>query len=367
MTLRALIKTVTAEALCRSGADRWLPPQLSGALVLGYHQVVPDSTAGAGCIPAMLVTTTTLERQLDAVGRRFRFVSLDELGAHLESGRPSDRPLAAVTFDDGYRDVYEHAFPLLRRKGIPAAVFVVTGLLGSARLQTHDRLYLALTRLLGRVDGAALLGQRLAGLGLQPPALRRIAAGDGPDAFAVMRALLDALAACDLERVLQALAAEDPSDADLLALRPLNWEMVVEMHRAGFTIGSHTCRHALLTHEGPDRVREEVSASRQELEARLGAPVRHFAYPDGRFSPAVVDAVASAGYRFAYTTCGHRDPRRPLLTVPRRLLWENSWRDAGGRFSPAIMRCEVQGLFDLFGRCRQDHGSAAPHRQPTAA
>src|SRR5437867_4054170 len=78
-----------------------------------------------------------------------------------------------------------------------------------------------------------------------------------------------------------------------------------------------------------------------------GRPVWHFAYPDGRFNAAVVDEVAAAGYRFAYTTCRHRDPRRPLLTVPRRLLWENSCVDAAGRFSPAIMRCHVQGLFDV--------------------
>ena len=61
------------------------------------------------------------------------FVSLDELGQRLSEGRRDDRPLAAVTFDDGYRDVYENAFPMLVRKGIPAAVFVVTKLIGTSR------------------------------------------------------------------------------------------------------------------------------------------------------------------------------------------------------------------------------------------
>ena len=139
------------------------------------------------------------------------------------------------------------------------------------------------------------------------------------------------------------------------------------MHRAGVTIGSHTRTHALLSHEDPTRVRDEVDGSRQELERRLGAPVCHLAYPDGRFNGAVVDEVAAAGYRLAFTTCRHRDLRHPRLTVPRRLLWQNSCTDGAGRFSPALMRCQVQGVFDRIGRCRQDHAAPAPRAQAIPA
>lgn len=357
MRLRGFIKTAAAKALCGTGADRLLRARsaaANGALVVGYHQVVEDCARSGGSIPSMIVSARTLERQLDWVGRRFRFISLDELGEHLESGAPADRSLAAVTFDDGYRDVYEHAFPLLQRKGIPAAIFVVTDLVGTSRLQTHDRLHLVLARLLGQPGGAGRLLQRLADLGLRLPVLNRVSAG-GPR-YTALRALLEGLTATRLEHVLQALGEGVQGETDFPELRPLTWEMVGEMRRAGITIGSHTRSHALLTHESRNRVRDEVSGSRLELESRLGPPVRHFAYPSGRFNAPVVDEVAAAGYRFAYTTCRHRDRRRPLLTVPRRVLWENSSRDGAGRFSPAILLCQVQGVFDLASRCRQDHG-----------
>jgi peptidoglycan/xylan/chitin deacetylase (PgdA/CDA1 family) len=357
--LRALIKTAAAEALCLTGTDRWLETSAAAfgrTLVLGYHQVVEERAHGRACIPAMLVSARTLERQLDWVGRHFQFVSLDELGRQRESGEPPARPLAAVTFDDGYRDVYEHAFPLLRRKGIPAAVFVVTELMGTERLQRHDRLYLALAAVLGQARGALRLLGRLAALDLRVPALERLCAAGVPDAFAALRAFLEALSSSEIERVLEALAEEGIGpEADAAELQPLTWEMVAEMHRAGFTIGSHTHSHVVLTHESRQRMREELVASRRELEARLGVPARHFAYPDGRFDAAVVDEVAAAGYRFGYTTCRHRDARRPLLTVPRRLLWENSSSDGRGEFSPALMRCQVRGVFDLVSRCRQPH------------
>jgi peptidoglycan/xylan/chitin deacetylase (PgdA/CDA1 family) len=359
--LRSLVKTAAAEAACRTGADRMIGALAEPTpLVIGYHQVVDDAARATACIPAMLVRTRTLERQLDEVGRRFRFVSLDELGERLTRKDPAVRSLAAVTFDDGYRDVYESAFPLLRRKGIPAAVFVVTDLVGTARLQTHDRLYLTVARLQRRPGGLARLRARLRDLGIEGTLGGR--ESDRPDPFTVTRNLIEGLRAAELERLCDGLAAVSISaDGGLDELRPLTWEMVADMHRAGITIGSHTRTHARLTHESPDRIAEELASSRAELERRLGAPVRHFAYPDGGFDPAVVDGVAAAGYRFAYTTCRHRDARAPLLTVPRRLFWENTATDGAGRYSSALMRCQASGVFDFVRGCRQ------AHRRPAAA
>lgn len=152
INLRALTKTGLASALHWSGAARPLsalggwhnaPP------VVTYHRVVADFAAHAQrTAPANLVSGQMLEQHLDWIGRRFRFVSLDELGSYLEGADTARRPVAAVTFDDGYRDVYEHAFPILKRKGIPAAIFVVTGLIGTSALQLHDKFHLLIGRAL---------------------------------------------------------------------------------------------------------------------------------------------------------------------------------------------------------------------------
>ena len=92
-------------------------------------------------MPSMLTSRAMFERHLDCIGRHFQFVSLDEIGAHVLSGEPFTQPVAAITFDDGYQDVYENAFPVLERKGIPAAMFVVTDLVGRPFWQIHDKLY----------------------------------------------------------------------------------------------------------------------------------------------------------------------------------------------------------------------------------
>lgn len=337
--------------LVRTAVARTLGPFLQSdrVLVVGYHRVVERFDREAELtIPANLVSQGMLERHLDWIGRHHEYISLDELGRLLESGARPVRPVAAVTFDDGYRDVYENAFPMLIRKGIPAAVFPVTNLIGTSKGQTHDRLYASVRRALRSwPTPAATMRDRLRSADV--PDSRRVRFPEVADAFLWTRALLGSLAGPSRDRVVDDLEAEfGTDDVSGPGFLPMTWEMTIEMHQAGITVGSHTASHALLTNESAARVYDEVFESRRRLEVRLGSPVRHFAYPDGRFNRTAVRAVRLAGYKCAFTTCEHRDRRQPLLTIPRRVFWEHSAVDTRGRFVPALLKCQERGL--LVGR-----------------
>ena len=350
--IRSWVKTKAAEALNRTGLDR-VAGALSGLgsapAVIGYHRVVDDfRSSAATSIPSMLVSRQMLERHLDSIGQRFRFVSLDELGARLSGCDSSRDPIAAVTFDDGYRDFYDHAFPVLMRKGIPAGLFVVTGLMGTTQAQIHDRLYLLLFRRWQQQPRKpSELKAMLLRFGVALPG------SPGATPYQLTRALLEALPLERVETLVAAMECEEPLSEDTYRpFQPLTWEMIRRIHRSGITIGSHTKTHILMPNESPQRVTEEASESRSELERRLGAEVRHFAYPSGEFDSRSVDAVGKAGYRFAYTVCRHRDGRQPWLTVPRKLLWENSCLDFRGQFSESILSCHMNHAFDFRAACR---------------
>jgi hypothetical protein len=145
-------------------------------------------------------------------------------------------------------------------------------------------------------------------------------------------------------------------------MEPMTWEMVMEMHRDGFTIGSHTQSHTLLPYESPETIARELRESRRILERRLKSSVQHFAYPDGRFNPAVVRAVRDAGYGFAYTICRSGDSECPHLTIPRKVLWERSCINMLGRFSSSIMKCQSDWLFDSDTDCEHDHVKIRKYR-----
>jgi len=334
-------------------------PQPVSPFIVCYHRVVESfDRARQTTIPAMLIITSMLEQHIEWMAKRFTFVSLDDVGLHLATGNPFKKPAAAITFDDGYSEVYHNAYPVLKRKGIPAAVFVVTGLVGTGRPQVFDRLYSTLCQL--HSNGAPLakmVSYVIRSIGMNNLPLERLDAKDHVP-LRVMTALLTTFPHNTLEKVIAGLEASVPHAADRSEdMAPLTWDMIHTMHRGGITIGSHTQSHSLLTKESTERALSELSGSRRTLEQKLNAPIDHFAYPDGRFNPTVTQAVNAAGYRYAYGICQSRDEGFPLLTIPRKVLWEQSCLNAFGQFSSVIMNCHAYGAFDTKGRCEHDHSS----------
>lgn len=348
--IRRAVKTAAAAALSWTGVPTLLSRPHTQPFVICYHRIVERLDANDGCsLPAMETTVATLEQHLDWLAKHFRIVSLDELGDAPPSPARSARRLAAVTFDDGYRDVYDHAFPLLKRKGIPAAIFVVADLIDTNQVPAHERLYRLLANQKRPSQG------RLAG-SLRAAGVTRNGEGHLPAAhhpFNVTRFLLARLSQAEIHRVMAQLETDVRGETGPTAdLRPMTWGMLVEVRRAGMTIGSHTKTHAFLTNETQDQVALEVSGSRLELGRRLETDIRHFAYPGGCFNADVVQAVAGAGYRLAFTICRHRDPLFPHLTIPRTVLWERASVDCFGRFSPAMLSCHAAGLLPWGFACR---------------
>jgi peptidoglycan/xylan/chitin deacetylase (PgdA/CDA1 family) len=349
-----MVKTAGSCALYYSGAiDLRANLPRRQAVVLGLHRVVEDFEASSrDTMPSMLISTDTLERYLDWIGRRHRFASLDEI---LETGSRAGRErLVALTFDDGYQDIYHHAFPLLQRKRIPFAVFVVTGLVGTDRLQIHDELFLLLRK--SAKSWGAQSGARLLEL-LEQLNLGQKFGSLPSDVMERTRALLHACPQRELIRVIEALRGAVGPIATPPDLRALTWPMIEEMHAAGVTIGSHTATHALLTNETPDRVAAELLGSKRAIESRIGAKVSHFAYPDGKFNSAVVVSTAHAGYQAGYTICRHRDPVSPRLTIPRLMLWEKAGANVNGHPSPAVLSWLMDATAGATGACRERHAA----------
>jgi peptidoglycan/xylan/chitin deacetylase (PgdA/CDA1 family) len=332
-------------------------------LILGYHRVVSDFAAAAQIdMPSMLISQAMFERHIETIGKSFRFVSLDEIGEHVSNGQPFDDPVAAITFDDGYRDVYENAFPYLKRKGIPAAVFVVTDLINQPLWQTHDRLYYLVERAFNTwVDPRRGLFDLMTDLDL--PTSQIFRRGSLTSSMSAVSALLPVLPQADVIRLMNRLetrvgsafaasaASSDRPATDTI----LTWPMIHEMRSAGMTIGSHTRTHVCLPAEKPEDIREELEGSKRILEAELGETVDHFAYPGGQFTGNVVRALHDAGYRYAYTACPHGDSTYPALTLERLLLWEGSSIDANGEFSTAVFNCQIHDLWPPARRCERTH------------
>lgn len=104
------------------------------AVVVAFHRVRDDSDANDG----LTVDSRTFQSYCEFFKRFFNVVPLPELVATLESGRAPNRALA-ITFDDGYRDNFLHAAPVLEKLGLPATFFVVSRWIGTEIVPFWDR------------------------------------------------------------------------------------------------------------------------------------------------------------------------------------------------------------------------------------
>lgn len=326
--LRSIAKEAAAHVVSWTRLDAVAHEHLHTRMpyIVGYHRVVDRlHVQETFALPAMEITTAMLAKHLDWLGKRFEIVSLDDLTMNMNR-RARSKPLAALTFDDGYRDVFYNGFPLLKQKGIPAGIFVVTDLVGTTDVPVHDRLYAVLSH-----------------ARIQNP-------------FSATQDLLRNRGYDDVLRIINSLDSDGEISRNApAALHPVSWEMLAAMRDAGMTIASHSKTHAFLRNESPERVRQEAQDSRAVLQQKLGIKADFFAYPGGDFNAAIVEVVHRAGYRLAFTVCRHRDPRHPMLTIRRRGLWEGSCIDRRGRFSAPIMSCHAAAMFGRSPQCPNSH------------
>jgi peptidoglycan/xylan/chitin deacetylase (PgdA/CDA1 family) len=351
--MRRVLKGAAAELLYFTGAHRALSTvrrhQAGGrrVLIVGYHRVVEDFEQEAKlCIPGTLISARTFQRHLeDAHAAGYGFASLEDALDVLAGRRTVKQDLVVVTFDDGYRDVYRYAFPILQKMGIPSIHYLPTAFIGTDRRFDHDRLFhvarLALTR-----------RGELRPEGLPPPAKglwRQISNGTTIDA--ALDDFLGRYSAAEASETLQALHAQLGGGAELTppGCDLMGWDEVRRMARAGVAFGAHTVGHRVLTHEPLEVIEAEVRQSKQRLEAELGSRVDSFAYCNGWYSDEIIKALAKAGFRSAVTTEDFLNRMgADFYTLKRKILWENFSVGSDGSYSSALMTCQLDDVFGLF-------------------
>jgi len=300
----AIFQAAGGEPLLRAAGNRWMLASGDGGglkrraappfLILIYHRVHPAPD------PFMIdpVPPALFDAQMRHLARAYRPLPLAELLRRSREGNVPDGAVA-VTFDDGYADNADHALPILKRHGIPATVFLVTGCIGTGRIPWHDEVLLAFAGARGGAIRIPGTGDATTTLPLDTEAQRHHAA------FAALAALKPLPEAERLAGVRAIQSALGPGDAAAAVSLMLDWDRVRAMRGDGVTFGAHTVTHPILSRVTPERAREEITASKQKVESELGEEAPFFAYPNGRpedYDAASVDALRSAGVRAALTT-----------------------------------------------------------------
>ena len=300
-TLKSTIRATVAWAFHASSLYRWR--HQGKVVVLMYHRVLTSEEVSRQSVqPGMYVLDTVFAQHMAFVKDNFTVLSLQELLSLWQRNTWNQQArYCVVTFDDGWLDNYCHAYPILRRLGLPATIFLPTDYVGSDEWFWPDQL----SFLLKIITDRHVKVEDMNGV---EGVLSRFLNGD-------VRLLIEALACREqvtdqvierckhlpikrIRELVGTLAVELkvslPKDRVIV-----NWDEVREMSQHGLSFGSHSCSHRILTTITPEDVSDELARSRQVL---LGQGVNYvpvFCYPNGNSDPHIQSQVQASGYQAA--------------------------------------------------------------------
>ncbi|WP_063725078.1 polysaccharide deacetylase family protein [Cystobacter fuscus] len=318
-------------------------------LIVSYHRVVEDFFGELQrSIPGLLISQETFRRHLEGLSAAgYKFATMGEALDVMSGARTAHEDLCVVTFDDGYRDVYRYAYPVLKEMGVPAITYLPADLIGTNHRFNHDRLFHLVHSVQARGYQPLfdVLPEPAAGLMVEVMSGRKRLSAALDDFIGVhsTATLMDTIRA--LEERLGPDAPLMPEQGDLM-----DWDEVRTMSRDGFEFGAHTLGHVVLTHEPLDVVEREVRESKAVIERELGKPVRDFAYCNGWYSDDVIDVLMRNGFRSAVTTedMNNRIGGNPF-TLKRKVLWENFSVGVTGGYSSSLTVCQLDDCFGTLG------------------
>lgn len=256
--------------------------------ILMLHRVVEDRSLLAAN-RQMEVTPEFLEKTiLNYRAKGYQFVSLDEVYEIIKSKKTQNKKFVCFTFDDGYKDNYELAYPIFKKYNCPFAIYVTTNF--------PDRkaaIWWYVLEAILKENDTLLLGD-----GTKLPALTT---DEKNKAFNYVRSSVFNAKDEDMEELVRQLMCNYAfSFSELAEQLALSWEQIAVIANDPIcTIGSHAISHTSLTNLSTEELEQELNDSKANIEKYICKPVFHFAYPYGIYNLQIAESVKRSGYKTA--------------------------------------------------------------------
>jgi peptidoglycan/xylan/chitin deacetylase (PgdA/CDA1 family) len=310
-------------------------------LIINFHNVVSGPLNAFDRNAAPRVDVRQFTSAIDWLGKRFEIISFNEFLLRLKQ-KPTNDQAVTLTFDDGYCGVWCHAFPILKKRGLDAAVMVVTQALESGSKLFHfEELEMAFR--ISRATQLNLPGRR-------PQSIETVT-----DRICCLKTLKQALKlqpeslrVRKHDQLLQHLGVTREQFGEASKKFPvfekLNGEQLKLLAKAGWTIGSHTRTHRTLSCLNDEEAMQEITASRDDIHAHLGLKDMPFAYPYGgpqHIGDRIHKMVGKSRYTCALTTTAGRNSPASNRFRLRRINIEYFYE-------------HQPGIFDWYGRSEEN-------------
>ena len=256
---------MVADLLCRFITRQLAPAGANAKLsIFIFHRVLPDADPLLPFEPS----AEQFEWMVRYISRTFNVLSLGEAVRLLQAGR-LPAAAAVITFDDGYADNYEVAWPILKRFGVVATFFIATAFLDGGRMWNDDVIEAVRHAPYGKLDF------RTFELGIH----QLVDSGSRVKCYESILGKLKYFEHRERSKIARNIAIRSgvPDMPHLMMTR----RQLRSLHDEGAEIGGHTISHPILELLDDAAAQQEIECGKVELESILGSAVRVFAYPNG--------------------------------------------------------------------------------------
>lgn len=274
-------------------------------IILNYHRILPLKEVKNLIIqPGMYVEEKVFERQILFLKKYFHILSFPE---YLRKKEDKDMSLnkryCLITFDDGWLDNYEYAFPILKKYNIPATIFIPVSFIGTNRLFWQDKIaYILKHANKEKTKDIFKLASKYE-ININKLLHEFFASKTWERKILLFDQIINQLKKERYELICAFITGLSSAfDLSIKEREILNWSEIKEMSRKGISFGSHGMNHKILTRLSLKKARFEIQESHHILcQKRDINYVPVFSYPNGDYNSEICKIVAESGYKAAVT------------------------------------------------------------------
>ena len=278
-------------------------------IIVNYHYIRPDTRQFKACLEQTFV------KQLDYLRANYEMVPIPE--AYRAAHEQREGKYCALTFDDGLKEHYAFAFPLLQRYSIPATFFLIGRALQGGFVSLSHKLHVLLSHSSARelrdkfhdffsgkyhIDDTVPLNPK-----------RRF----DDMLTANLKETIIALPSSEKESFIEELFRRSYNETELASSMFLSAREAKRMSENGMEIGAHGYTHTALDTLDRESQRQEIEAVTHTIEEATGAAPTMFSYPNGRYNEHTALLLRSLGFAYATTIeKGDLSAARDTLLLP---------------------------------------------------
>ena len=264
--------------------------------ILVYHRVLDLNSNFSFDSSLVSSSVDNFKRQMQYLSEKYNVISLEKFIEYHKKKISPPKNSVVITFDDGYRDNYEHVYPILKKYRLPAAVFIATDAVEKNELFWWDRVAYIVNKT--KIDYFEI------------KELGKYSLGNKCEKLKAIKAISLRLKNMDetkknylIEKLICTLKVKIP-DMEKNKRLLLSWNEIREMSKDGILFGSHTASHPILTNISIADAGKEIKKSKSLLEKNISKKINFFSYPNGYYSDfndEIKKIIKNNGFKCALT------------------------------------------------------------------